>query len=1080
VSGTASVATEGSSSAAGPQRESTRLRAKAAAAVTGDSSDGDVGVGRSAAAPLPSVDDLFTSAETQLVAISAANAGHLAGLLSRVRLERGLQAVYQQMGNFLSPLDPADAAEHEARSALVRTAFLARAGSGLRHPAAAAAAAAAAPAAAGGAGGPSPAPAVETDALLGPQLSSYDPLDADMCAADADLLPLPQGEAASLESLRSAGSADNRMMNAYWAVAGPHCQLEYSELFSAMRNRASTWRWASAEAEAAAQAAAVASAAAAAAAAAEAADPVAATRARLERERKRDRKRERDRGRERDSRRDRDRDRQRRLARLAAAAAAAGGGSGGEGGSGEEDGDGGGGAGGGGGGVVGDGSAFSAIVRHVATQGTAVFERLTMPPATRMAPAGYSYPYSYEEEEGAAASVTVPTAVTVGAAIAGPVAPTNDAAARAAMPLLPPSATLDAAAAATAAAARLTTALAAAAAVGGRHEYSDSGSSAAGEAGKGGGGHQRRNPRRPVVRDEAGNVVKRPVGRPRKVRLPPSPSHDDGAADGSSAAPSQLTQTDAPGDDSVATPSGAPGDGGGGGGGSGGSSAGVRVKKERDRDRERADRATRTKGKRRKGRPPRRAAAANDADGGDGADGDDPHGTAARQAAEDAARRAEADGYNTEEEENIRLGNAKLRTVPTPYATAALLMPRVRGFMLQWLPPAEDMRAACAALVAGGEAVAAAPCAAAASTPAPVPEPAAPAPAPIAVPPLAAAAATSELQMTPAAAASDTEGAAAAPAAKRPRTASQASESDGSASVAATATTATTTTAAAAAAAAAVPAPAAAVSCDGGAQDSMPDGAPDGAPDGMTDGEAPPSTSGDAEAASGGAAVEAGGAAALAPPAAGGDGGGSSGAGNARARKRRTVERESRARGERASLRQARILTLALQASDAGRHAAMTAPPPSGASHLSPAHLARVLQLPDRAVPAPSPAPSPGSAPAGADPSRHIFPAYLAGWPSVVACARAVRATAAGLSDADAAVDGIWFSHHVPLGTVVDALDMDREWCVGVVLAETRDGGLLRRFLRIRFAGWESTADDWVSVEEARLAPLGTHTVLRP
>lgn len=72
--------------------------------------------------------------------------------------------------------------------------------------------------------------------------------------------------------------------------------------------------------------------------------------------------------------------------------------------------------------------------------------------------------------------------------------------------------------------------------------------------------------------------------------------------------------------------------------------------------------------------------------------------------------------------------------------------------------------------------------------------------------------------------------------------------------------------------------------------------------------------------------------------------------------------------------------------------------------------------------------------------------------------------------------DLTWFAAHVPLGTLVDARDVDQVWCIAVVMAESRDAGVLRRFVRVRYAGWDSVADEWLSTVEGRIAPVGSYT----
>ena len=71
--------------------------------------------------------------------------------------------------------------------------------------------------------------------------------------------------------------------------------------------------------------------------------------------------------------------------------------------------------------------------------------------------------------------------------------------------------------------------------------------------------------------------------------------------------------------------------------------------------------------------------------------------------------------------------------------------------------------------------------------------------------------------------------------------------------------------------------------------------------------------------------------------------------------------------------------------------------------------------------------------------------------------------------------DLTWFATHVPLGSAVEAKDTEGTWCLAAVVGEAADAGCLRRFVRVRYSGWDSLADDWVSVCSGLVVPLGTH-----
>jgi hypothetical protein len=77
--------------------------------------------------------------------------------------------------------------------------------------------------------------------------------------------------------------------------------------------------------------------------------------------------------------------------------------------------------------------------------------------------------------------------------------------------------------------------------------------------------------------------------------------------------------------------------------------------------------------------------------------------------------------------------------------------------------------------------------------------------------------------------------------------------------------------------------------------------------------------------------------------------------------------------------------------------------------------------------------------------------------------------------------DLAWFAAHAPLGCVVEARDVAEDWCAAVLVAEARDAGVARRFVRAHYAGWDSTADDWISTAEVpvRVVPAGTHLAYR-
>ena len=94
---------------------------------------------------------------------------------------------------------------------------------------------------------------------------------------------------------------------------------------------------------------------------------------------------------------------------------------------------------------------------------------------------------------------------------------------------------------------------------------------------------------------------------------------------------------------------------------------------------------------------------------------------------------------------------------------------------------------------------------------------------------------------------------------------------------------------------------------------------------------------------------------------------------------------------------------------------------------------------------------------------------------SVAAAAPPPPAPARSLAEAQSDIRA--FLSAVPLGTVVEARDASGQWYVAVVVADARDAGTLRRYVRVRYAGWDSCVDDWTSVEAVppTVVPLGTH-----
>jgi hypothetical protein len=99
---------------------------------------------------------------------------------------------------------------------------------------------------------------------------------------------------------------------------------------------------------------------------------------------------------------------------------------------------------------------------------------------------------------------------------------------------------------------------------------------------------------------------------------------------------------------------------------------------------------------------------------------------------------------------------------------------------------------------------------------------------------------------------------------------------------------------------------------------------------------------------------------------------------------------------------------------------------------------------------------------------------------AVITTALSSAATSAvGLAASTALDDDLaWFASTVPLGTVVESRDSEDDWCLAVVVGEARDAGAARRHVRVHYAGWDSTADDWLAVGDGRLAPLGAHLPL--
>ena len=75
--------------------------------------------------------------------------------------------------------------------------------------------------------------------------------------------------------------------------------------------------------------------------------------------------------------------------------------------------------------------------------------------------------------------------------------------------------------------------------------------------------------------------------------------------------------------------------------------------------------------------------------------------------------------------------------------------------------------------------------------------------------------------------------------------------------------------------------------------------------------------------------------------------------------------------------------------------------------------------------------------------------------------------------------DFVAFATAVPLGTLVEARDPDEDWGAALVVAEACDAGTLRRYVRVRYPGYSSANDDWISVADNRIMPLGANLSLR-
>jgi hypothetical protein len=78
-----------------------------------------------------------------------------------------------------------------------------------------------------------------------------------------------------------------------------------------------------------------------------------------------------------------------------------------------------------------------------------------------------------------------------------------------------------------------------------------------------------------------------------------------------------------------------------------------------------------------------------------------------------------------------------------------------------------------------------------------------------------------------------------------------------------------------------------------------------------------------------------------------------------------------------------------------------------------------------------------------------------------------------GLTSTEVADDLSWFASYVPLGTLVNVESVNGHWTIAIVCGDSRDAGVLRRFVRVHYCGWDTAVDDWISVLGGKISPLG-------
>lgn len=68
-----------------------------------------------------------------------------------------------------------------------------------------------------------------------------------------------------------------------------------------------------------------------------------------------------------------------------------------------------------------------------------------------------------------------------------------------------------------------------------------------------------------------------------------------------------------------------------------------------------------------------------------------------------------------------------------------------------------------------------------------------------------------------------------------------------------------------------------------------------------------------------------------------------------------------------------------------------------------------------------------------------------------------------------------WFVVSVPVGALVECLDVEGSWCRARVVGEHLDAGRLRRWVKVRFLDWDAEYDEWIPV---RISTVGEEDMM--